>query len=157
MAGPKFLPAPGKKMQTNYQNLTAFEAAAVGMVVLGLALIGVQAWVVLPDQAKSDIVDALQVLDANDAWATQMAVNEFVIGGVAEFNRQFYLSAVEVLGPVVTNAQADARRLAGAFESFLSWSDTLASNYQNNYALSGVEAGVGGRVLGEYIDKVTEQ
>ncbi|GEM_PF-3929077 len=144
-------------MKTNYQNLTAFETAAVAMVLLGLALIGLQVWVVLPDEARTDIVDAVQILDARKAWNTQLAVNEFVFGGMDAFLQQFSIAAVEVFQPVVDNTRVVAGHFRVAFESFTALSDTLASNYKNNYVQPGVEAGMGGKVLGAYLEKLAEQ
>jgi hypothetical protein len=144
-------------MTTDYKNLTAFEMAAVFMIVIGISLIGFQVFISLPDQTKTEITTAVQILSMPDVLDTQLEVNEFVFGGIKEFYNEFYIASYQlVLDPVmdgIDRVSLNYQKFAAAFKEV---SDSLASNYQNNYVQSGVEAGVEGNVLGAYLEKLSQ-
>jgi hypothetical protein len=148
-----------KPMKTNYQNLTAFETAAIGMVVLGLGLISFQLFCAMPDQKQDTVVSALQVLDMRETWQVQVEVTEAVFGGMESFHQEFYVAFGEVMVPVVKQAHgtmlAYASVLSSTVSAFGEYSDILAQSYQNNYK-PGVEAVSGGKILGAYLEKLLE-
>lgn len=126
-----------------------------------MVLIGFQFFVSAPVQVQHKITASLNILDLHETWNTQMAVNEFVFGGMSEFNHQFYLAFLQVT-PVIdfTPVQQTYNTVASALKSAAAFADgfttQLASNYETNYASAGVEASVGGRVMGAYYEKLGE-
>lgn len=148
-------------MKTNYQNLSFFDAAATFMVLAGMVLIGFQFFVSAPPEVQHKITSSLSILDLHETWETQLAVNSFVFGGMNEFNRQASIALVEILPRFdFTPVQKTYTAVAGLLKSAGNFADAfttqLASNYETNYAPAGVEASVGGKVMGAYYEKLGE-
>jgi hypothetical protein len=147
-------------MTTDYKNLTFFEAAAVMMIAIGVALVGFQFFASLPEGGQAKIISAMQVFEMSDAakeaWSVETTANEYVFAGMGDFYEQFYLALGEVAIPVADEVDATADNFARVANAFVSVSDTIASNYKDNYAGPGVEAGMGGRVMGAYMERLAE-
>jgi hypothetical protein len=144
-----------KQMTTDYKNLTLFEAASVLMVAFGVALIGFQMFLALPNEAKTEVASAIQVLEMSHVWETQMEVNEFVFGGMEEFYKEFYIALVDVMEPVNSGVDQIADSYSQIAYAVTEYSEMLASNYNHNYVSSGVETN-GGNVLGAFIEKLSQ-
>ncbi len=155
-------------MKTDYKNLSLFEAAVVVLIVVGLGLISLQIFIALPEGSRTQLGSALQVFEMSDAVAevvkTHEIVNRYVFKGVGEFYNEFYLAMSEVLVPVgegILDTTAVAQRTVAAggsfMKEFVQLSDYLASNYaNNNTAVTGVEAGAGGKIMGAYLEKLSQ-
>ena len=144
-------------MTTDYKNLSLFEAAAVVMIVAGFALISFQVFVSLPSDARSSVVSSLDILAMPDALETQLEVNEFVFGGIEQFYKEFYVASEQmVLKPLAKEARAMAATFETIADTAADYGEILASNYQANYVQPGVEASVGVKVMGAYINQLSE-
>ena len=148
------------KMTTDYKNLNYFEAAAVSMIAVGIALIGFQFFIALPTDAQSKVVSALQVFEMSEpleeVWSVQVAVNEHVFDGVGDFYDEVYVAIGEIALPVADDIEATVKTYARMAQTVAVYSDTLAANYQSNYVSSGVEASMGGRVMGAFVERLSE-
>lgn len=147
-------------MTTDYKNMNFFETAAVGMIAVGIALIGFQVFIALPSQAQSKVVSAIQVLEMSEplqeVWSVQVVVNDYVFNGVEDFYEELYIAVGEIALPVADEIEQTANVYARVAHSFAEFSDTLALNYNNNYVTSGVETSMGGRVMGSFIERLSE-
>jgi hypothetical protein len=151
-------------MTTDYKNLTFFEAAAVILIVVGVGIIGFQIFVSLPESTQVSLASAIQVFDIKDAtvhaWQTDVAVSSAVFTGVKQFQERFYLAAAELMRPVTDGIRQgidDASVAYNSFtEGFVRLSDSLASNYQGNHVRSGVETSAGGKIMGAYIEQLSQ-
>lgn len=139
-------------MKTDFNNLKTFDSLLVGMIFLGVVLILVQFYLALPQEGKADLFAAASILDARQAWESQMAVNEFLFEGTDEFLQEFSLAFRDLLQ---TNSEVKTA-FASAWASFAGFSDTVAGAYKNNKS-AGSTVDAGGRVLGSYIDKILNQ
>jgi hypothetical protein len=147
-------------MTTDYKNLSLFEAAAVVMISVGIALVGFQVFISMPDAAQAKVAAALQVLEMSDAaqeiWAVEQAANDIVFNGMEEFLDGFYVALGEVAMPIAGNLEETAGSFTAAMDALNEVSEHIASNYQNNYVVPGVEGGMGGRVMGAYFEGLIE-
>lgn len=147
-------------MTTDYKNLSRFEAAAIVMIAVGIALIGFQFFTALPEGAQNNVVSALQVFEMSEpiaeVWSVQTTVYDYTVGGMGEFYEEFYVALGEIGAPVVEQVAATASTYANIAHAVAEYSDTLALNYQNNYVQSGVETSMGGRVMGAFIDQLSK-
>lgn len=137
--------------------MTFFESAATVMIAAGLLLIGFQFFVAAPENVQDKITSAFNVLDMNDAWDIQMEVSKTVFGGVEEFYEQFYIAYTEL---IIIPQLTVPTYITDAFQNASEWlalvSDNIASSHNSKFASAGVEASNGGRVLGEYYEKLGE-
>jgi hypothetical protein len=147
-------------MTTDYKNLSRFEIAAVSMIAIGVVLVGAQVFMSLPDTAQAKITGAFQVLEMSGAtqevWEVEMAANEIVFNGMEDFYKELYVAIGEMAMPMAENISKTADNFAAVARAVTSVSDNIASNYQNNYVMSGVEAGMGGKVMGAYFERLAE-
>lgn len=147
-------------MTTDYKNLSRFEVAAVSMIAIGIALVGFQVFISLPDTAQAKIVDAMQVFEMSDAaqevWAVEVAVDDFVFDGVEDFYEGMFVAIGEVAMPVADDFSKTGNNFAAVARAFSSVSDNIALNYQDNYVESGVETDMGGRVMGAYFERLVD-
>jgi hypothetical protein len=58
-------------MTTDYKKLTRYEAALIGMIVLGLAIIGFEIFSSLPGSAQASIKQGMAVLDIHESVVEQ--------------------------------------------------------------------------------------
>lgn len=154
------------KMTTDYRNMSYFEAGAVFMIAVGIALIGFQFYVALPDETRTAINSSMDVFNLTEAWETEKMVYGTFIGGLTDFYDEFYVASAQIMEPVVARAQTDYQTFATAFSStydaIAALSEDLAANYSysyenNSFTMPGVEAGAGGKVMGEYFERLTDQ
>lgn len=147
-------------MTTDYKNLSLFEAASIAMIAIGIALVGFQVFLSLPDSTQAKITGSFQVLEmstaAQDIWGTVDLVNDVAFGGMEEFMEEFYIAMGEVAVPVADNVEQSANNFIALVNAVAVASDSIALDYQNNYAALGVEAGMGGRVMGAYFERLVE-
>jgi hypothetical protein len=162
-------------MTTDYRNLSFFDAAAVVMIMVGVSIIGFQIFISLPEQSQADLASAFEVLEMSDAiaeaWQAQLTAHELVFSGMGEFYKEFNVALVETVAPVVEEGtrvsaetyssvaysyEAAVDGIIAAANGFVEVSESLASNYQDNYVSPGVEAGVGGKVMGAFVERLSE-
>lgn len=130
------------------------------MIIAGLALIGFQIITALPQDARAQVASSVEILDLSETWQTSIEVNQIVFDGMGDFLEEFRVAFLEVATPSAESVQG-FQPLAAALNGMLQYTDQLAAsfefNYQvNSYVTPGVEAGMGGRILGEYIEKISE-
>jgi hypothetical protein len=147
-------------MTTDYKKLTLFEAAVIVLCVAGIGLILFQLFVAMPTSAKNDLATSIQVFDMSDAmqhaFKNQAKVYGLVVGGVESFYAGFYFALVETFTPIAQDIN-DARLAVSNLQvAVANLTDSLASNYQNNYVVSGVETDVGGKVMGTFIESFSQ-
>lgn len=156
----KFRANDRNKMTTDYKNLSLFEIAAVSMIAVGIALVGFQVFISLPDTAQAKVTSALQVLEMNEpageVWQIQTGVNDLVFHGTETIYNEVLVAIGEIASPVADDIVQTQENFALIARSLNRISDNIALNYQNNYASSGVETGMGGKVMGAYFEKLVD-
>jgi hypothetical protein len=147
-------------MTTDYKNLSLFDAAAVSMIAVGIALAGFQIFLSLPQTVQTQVTSALQVFEMSgtvqEVWAIESAANNIVFNGVEDFYDGLFVAIGEVAMPVAEDMSEIAKNFSRIANAFTSISDNIALNYQNNYVVPGVEAGMGGKVMGAYVEKLLD-
>ncbi|MBX4188331.1 MAG: hypothetical protein KW793_04335 [Candidatus Doudnabacteria bacterium] len=144
-----------------------FEGAAVVMIAVGIGLISMQLFLSLPENKQSKVASSFDVFEMSDAiasvWEVESTVNEYVFNGVEDFYKEFHVAFSDVMPSPDAEIKSIASTLKDVsvayFEisdSLVHMSETLASNYENNYAVTGVEASVGGKIMGAYIERLSE-
>jgi hypothetical protein len=156
----KFWARDRNKMKTDYKNLSLFEIAAVSMIAVGIALVGFQVFISLPDTAQAKVTSALQVLEmstpAQEVWQIQTSANDLVAQGTARIYSEVLIAIGEIAMPVTKDLEKIQENFALVARTLNGISDNIALNYQNNYASSGVETGMGGKVMGAYFERLVE-
>jgi hypothetical protein len=148
------------KMTTDYKNLNLFEIAAVSMIAVGIALVGFQVFMSLPQTAQTKVASALQVFEmsgaAQEVWSIESAANNIVLNRMEDFYDGLFVAIGEVAMPVADDVSEIAGNVSRIAHAFSGISDNIALNYQNNYATPGVEAGMGGKVMGAYVEELLD-
>lgn len=149
-----------KNMTTDYKNLKSTEVLAVAMIAVGVALIGFQIFLALPEQSQSQVVASFQVLEISDAiaeaWQVEVKANDLVFNGVEDFYDEFYVAFMDmVVEPIAHHLEQTAYAYNSFYEGVVTVSEQFAGNY--GYSQPGVEADRGGKVLGEYFETLEPQ
>ncbi len=152
-------------MQTDYKNLTLFEVASVIMIAIGIAIIAVQVIVTIGPDARETALVSLAVLDMQETVADATSsigtiisfYNDYAVGGTVAFMDKFYQASDELaFQPITQDARVIYNSTEEVFISLVNFSDQLATNYQNNYVSHGVDASVGGQIMGAYIERLSK-
>jgi hypothetical protein len=155
-------------MTTDYENMNLFEAASVVMIAAGLALIGFQFFIALPEHSQQEILTSFNVFDLNetvaDATLAYTFINDYGFNSMETFYDEFYKESYQlVVAPLVKDLKVQAQVYTAlaheVSDGFTDWSEYLASNYPSNVGksvLPGVEANAGGKVMGAFYEKLSE-
>jgi hypothetical protein len=84
-------------MQSYYKKLTAFEGALVVMIVLGVALIGLEIFVSLPARTQVAFTDAVQIFDMHDSVVEQAELLGQIPDSMIQVYQQFDLAFVQTM------------------------------------------------------------
>jgi hypothetical protein len=131
-------------MKTNYNNLSLFESCAIFMAALGMLLIGIQIYLILPGENQIQVAGAFNLLDVHESFAQAQVTTQFVTGTMDDFYKQFDIAFTELFSfpdtvgtPVIKFADAIGN-----------YSDSVGTGYaQNNLRPS---EGLG-EILGAYM------
>jgi hypothetical protein len=117
-------------MKTDYQNINAFEASVVAMIVLGFVVLGMVVFSGLAPRQQKNVASAFDLFDFHEAAAQSIDSVQFLMGVPEEFYNQFYIAFEQVaaLPPETLTAPREvAQRL---YDSIGNFSDQIAEAKQ---------------------------
>lgn len=146
-------------MKTDYKNLKAFDCAAIFVLFIGIALIGLIVFNLLTTEQRRNVALAISFFDLHEQAKKQVDTVDFILSVPDEFLAQFYLAFNQTMS-FPDNIEPALVKLAEVKEQVESYSDVIASNYLADNTPE--EMAYEGSVLGAFIEngfftKSTEQ
>lgn len=138
-------------MRTDYQNLNSFEVSAVVLATAGLGLIATIVFSGLPLRQQELAISSLSMFDIHDqAIAQARAVNR-IFAGERKLLDTFYMAFTEEMSLPPEKLQVP-KEYVQIYNSFLTYSEGVAVDYQHEYSATPKLAYDSGFVSGASID-----
>lgn len=144
-------------MKTNYQKLSLFEIAAIGLIAVGLVLIGLILFTNLSSTDQKRLTAAVQIFDLHEEVGAEARMIAFLFQAQHEFYEEFYTAFSQIALLPAGDAEflmEMGHQTALLVDQFAQYSDQIAINYNwinqpAEFVPSGQVAGVA--ITNEYL------
>ena len=133
-------------MQTDFSKLRFFEAAIIGMIFLGLAIIGSEIYLSVPQSAQESIAFALEIFDLHEPITEQAYQLQELIAVMEDVYKEFNLAFIQTV-------EIDELAISITDQSYEAYNFILATldSAESDYKMIAIAAEHAGKVLGQSI------